>query len=76
MEAARRRGKHIGRPSRLKLEEAPLAHTKIKSGTATLTDIAKQFGCSPPNLVTGHQTHQGRYLMQKPERIGYFSQKP
>jgi predicted DNA binding protein len=27
-----------------------MAPTKIKSGTATLTDMAKQFGCSPQTL--------------------------
>ena len=50
MAAARKRGKHIGRPYKLNLEEVLLAHSRIQSGNSTLTDMAMQFGCSTETL--------------------------
>ena len=50
MAAARLRGKHIGRPYKLSLEEVVLAHSKIQSGDSTLTDMAMQFECSTETL--------------------------
>lgn len=50
MAAARKRGKHIGRPYKLNLEEVLLAHSKIQSGESTLTDMASKFECSTETL--------------------------
>lgn len=51
MAAARLRGKHIGRPHKLHLEEVILAHSRIKAGAATISDMAGQFGCSRETLA-------------------------
>lgn len=51
MAAARQRGKHIGRPHKLNLEEVILAYSRIKTGEATITDMAQQFGCTRETLT-------------------------
>lgn len=51
MAAARLRGKHIGRPRKLNLEEVLLAHSKIQAGEATITEMAEQLDCSRETLV-------------------------
>lgn len=51
MAAARLRGKHIGRPHKLHLEEVILAHSRIRAGEATISDMAEQFGCSRETLA-------------------------
>ncbi len=51
MEAARRRGKHIGRPYKLTMEETILGYSKIQEGESTLPDMAAEFGCSRETLV-------------------------
>lgn len=51
MAAAKLRGKHIGRPHKLHLEEVILAHSRISAGEATMTDMAKQFECCPETLA-------------------------
>lgn len=51
MAAARLRGKHIGRPPKLNLEEVILAHSRIQAGEATITDMAEQFGCCAETLA-------------------------
>jgi len=53
MAAARSRGVHIGRPYKLNMEEVLLAHSRIGSGQATLTEMANQFQCSRDTLVQG-----------------------
>lgn len=50
MQAARRRGVHIGRPYKLTMEEIILAHAKIQAGEATITELAEQFDCSRETL--------------------------
>lgn len=51
MAAARQRGKHIGRPHKLNSEEVILAYSRIKTGEATITDMAQQFGCTRETLT-------------------------
>ncbi len=51
MAAARLRGKHIGRPHKLNLEEVILAHSRIKAGEATITEMAEQLGCCAETLA-------------------------
>ena len=51
MAAARLRGKHIGRPYKLHLEEVILAHSRIKAGQASITDMAEQFDCSRETMA-------------------------
>lgn len=51
MAAARQRGKHIGRPHKLNLEEVILAHSRIQAGEATITDMAEQLGCCAETLA-------------------------
>jgi DNA invertase Pin-like site-specific DNA recombinase len=53
MEAARRRGVHIGRPYKLTMEEVILAHSRIVSSQSTLSEMADQFGCSRETLAQG-----------------------
>lgn len=53
MAAARKRGKHIGRPYKLHLEEIILAHSRIESGQSTLSEMAAEFGCSRETLAQG-----------------------
>jgi len=45
MEAARRRGKHIGRPFKLCPKDIALAHREILSGRETYTGMAIKLGC-------------------------------
>lgn len=49
MEAARSRGKKIGRPYKLTTEEVILAYSKVQSG-CTITRMAAEFGCSKDTL--------------------------
>lgn len=51
MAAARLRGKHIGRPRKLNLEEVLLAHSKIQAGEATIAEMAEQLDCSRETLA-------------------------
>lgn len=51
MAAARLRGKHIGRPRKLNLDEVLLAHAKVQAGEATITELAEQFDCSRETLA-------------------------
>ena len=51
MAAARLRGKHIGRPHKLNLEEVLLAHSKIQAGESTITEMAEQLDCSRETLA-------------------------
>lgn len=51
MEAARKRGKHIGRPRKLTDEQAKAALKKIDAGDTTITELAKSsFKVSPATL--------------------------
>lgn len=50
MEAARRRGKHIGRPRKLTDEQVKTAREFIKAGESTITAMAKVFGVSPATV--------------------------
>lgn len=50
MAAARLRGKHIGRPRKLSLEEVILAQSRHAAGEATLSEMASEFGCSRETL--------------------------
>jgi len=50
MAAAKRRGKHIGRPYKLTTEQIILAHTTIQSGKSTLAGMASEVGCSTATL--------------------------
>lgn len=50
MAAAKLRGKHIGRPHKLHLEEVILAHSRIKRRESTITNMAEQFGCCRETL--------------------------
>jgi DNA invertase Pin-like site-specific DNA recombinase len=52
MEAARSRGKKIGRPHKLSTEEIILAYSKIESGH-TVASMASHFDCSKDTLVQG-----------------------
>ena len=53
MASAKRRGKHIGRPYKLTMEEVMLAHSKIRNGEFTITDMASKFECSKDTLNQG-----------------------
>ena len=50
MEAARRRGKHIGRPRKLTEEQVETARKLIEAGETTITAMAKLFGVSPATV--------------------------
>lgn len=50
MEAARRRGKHIGRPRKLTDEQVESARILIKTGETTITAMAGLFGVSPATV--------------------------
>lgn len=47
MEAARKRGKHIGRPRKLTDEQVFAAKELIKAGSTTITELAHRFDVSP-----------------------------
>ena len=51
MAAAKRRGKHIGRPYKLKSEQITRAHTEILSGRETFTGMALKLSCSRDTLT-------------------------
>ncbi len=51
MAAAKLRGKHIGRPYKLNLEDVILAYSRIKAGEATIIEMAQHFGCSRETLA-------------------------
>ena len=51
MAAARLRGKHIGRPRKLNLEEVLLAQAKVQAGEATITEMAELLDCSRETLA-------------------------
>ena len=53
MASAKLRGKHIGRPYKLNPEEVMLAHRKIESGKATLSQMASDLDCSRDTLAQG-----------------------
>ena len=50
MEAAKRRGKHIGRPYKLKAKDVALAHAEIMAGRSTIRGMARELGCSRGTL--------------------------
>ena len=50
MEAAKRRGKHIGRPYKLKAQDVALAHAEIMAGRSTIRGMARELGCSRGTL--------------------------
>lgn len=50
MAAAKRRGKHIGRPYKLSEKKIRNAYTKIATGESTLTEWAQKLGCSRETL--------------------------
>ena len=50
MEAARRKGKQIGRPFKLSPGAVSFAYSKIISGPATISGMASQLGCSRNTL--------------------------
>jgi DNA invertase Pin-like site-specific DNA recombinase len=50
MEAARKRGKHIGRPRKLTDKQITRARRRLKAGQYTLTRIAKSYGVTPLTL--------------------------
>jgi DNA invertase Pin-like site-specific DNA recombinase len=53
MEAARRRGKQIGRPYKLTHDQIIGAHTNFLRSNTTLTDLAKKLDCSRDTLTKG-----------------------
>lgn len=50
MEAARKRGVHIGRPNKLSTGQIERARRKLKSRTETIAQIAKVYGVAPLTL--------------------------
>jgi DNA invertase Pin-like site-specific DNA recombinase len=50
MEAARRRGVHVGRPPKLTAEQIAWAQAEISTGAISLNDAAKETGVSPQTL--------------------------
>ncbi len=53
MEAARAKGKHIGRPFKLSEHEITQAGKRVLSGRATITSMAYNLGCSRGTLAEG-----------------------
>jgi DNA invertase Pin-like site-specific DNA recombinase len=51
MAAAKRRGKHIGRPYKLSFAQVTFAHTEILSGRETFTGMALKLSCSRDTLT-------------------------
>ena len=50
MEAARRRGKHVGRPPKLTQEQVAHAARAVASGSETITAMSALFGVAPVTL--------------------------
>ena len=50
MAAARRRGKHVGRPYKLTQDQIIEAHAIILAGHASITGMAQKLGCSRDTL--------------------------
>lgn len=50
MEAARKRGKRIGRPFKLSEEEVTFAHQEIVAGHSTINDMSNKLGCCRDTL--------------------------
>ncbi|WP_282012572.1 recombinase family protein [Nitrospina watsonii] len=55
MAAARRRGKHIGRPYKLDSRDVAHAHAKIHAGKSTIMGMARELGCSRSTLSHAFQ---------------------
>jgi len=51
MEAARRRGKHIGRPRKLNAEQIAFARRHVADGSRTVAALADTFRVSPLTLA-------------------------
>lgn len=47
MQAAKARGKHIGRPRKLNADQITRARTQIAARQYTITDIARNYGVAP-----------------------------
>lgn len=50
MAAARKRGKHVGRPRLITAEQARLYARRLNEGQVSLTDLAAEIGVSPQTL--------------------------
>ena len=50
MEAARKRGKKIGRPRKLTYEQITAAQEMVADGQISITKLAKEYGCSRDTL--------------------------
>jgi len=50
MAAAKRRGKHIGRPYKLNAKDVALAHAEITARRSTIRGKARELGCSRGTL--------------------------
>lgn len=51
MDAARSRGTKLGRPHRLSLQEIDAAHEALKSGCASLSEVARRLNVPRPTLT-------------------------
>ncbi len=51
MEAARRRGVHVGRPLKFSDEEIRNAHAELAQGKITLSKLAQKMNCAPSTLT-------------------------
>lgn len=57
MQSARRRGVHLGRPTKLTGDQIALAHAQVAGNARTLIDIAATFGVHPSTLKRALARH-------------------
>ncbi|MGL1889781.1 MAG: recombinase family protein [Reichenbachiella sp.] len=57
MQAAKKRGTHIGRPFKLTGEQVTHAHKMIESGQETITSMARLYGVVPLTLSRALKSH-------------------
>lgn len=73
MAAARRRGKHIGRPRKLTAVQVCLAARRLEARTDTIIGMARDFGVAPVTLSRALQERQLKHRTGRSEpmsRIG------
>jgi DNA invertase Pin-like site-specific DNA recombinase len=61
--AARKRGKRLGRPSKLTSTQLKVARRKLKAGTATISDLARHFGVASWSLTRAIRREEGKHSM-------------
>ena len=62
MEAARKRGKHIGRQKKLTDEQVEWVVEQLNDGGVTITALAEQLGVSTHTLSRVHKRHQSKRI--------------